>query len=277
MREAGENSKAASGRDVDGLADERAFADTRLSPDQNRAAGSVLRLLETPRERCDLGRTADDDRAQQLATRPRSVRPRDELWRWRWLGRRASRSPAHAPCTDGLGHALEVERSAFGHRKRRAGADEPAKRVADDQLLRAGLARQPARDVDRAPHELVVVCNGLSCVEADADPQLRGRILSVSHIGGTEDRDGALERDGRGVEDHIEGIAFGLDLGTFMPRDLSAHERAVVTQEARRGSIALGFDEAGVVPKVREQERSGERGRRLLPLRAGRLTWRHRA
>ena len=138
--------------------------------------------------------------------------------------------PIDGPRADRLRDALQLERTALRHRDAPAGANDAAQRVADQQLTRAGLPCEAARDVHGAANELVVVRDRLSGVNADTDPQRRCGIAPVAHVGSPKDRDGAIQGDRRRVEHHIEGVAFGLDLGAVVTRDLAANERSVVAQ-----------------------------------------------
>jgi len=103
--------------------------------------------------------------------------------------------PIHGPGADRLRDALQVERTALRHRDAPAGPHDTAQRVADQQLARAGLSGEAARDVHRASDELVVVRDRFSGVNANADAQRRCGVATVAYVGSPKDRDSAIQGD----------------------------------------------------------------------------------
>ena len=243
------------------LPDEGALPATGLAAEHDGLALAGERRVERRGGLFELTLAADDDRAQDL-THGRSVRRGGRCERQRRRG--ALIGDGDAPGLDRLAHTLQRERAAFDHRMALARPDQSAQGVREDDLSGVGLGRKAARDVHRAPDELLVEGDRLAGVEADADPKPVFGVALLLARDLLEDRHSAFERGGGRLEHDVEGVAFGLDLRAVKARDLAPDEVPVVAQELGRLRVPVRLDEGRVVTQVREQEHAGLRGGRSL-------------
>ena len=159
----------------------------------------------------------------------------------------------------GLFDALEPPRSALDEADRRDRPDQPADRVGDEHLARAGLAAHARGDVDRGPDEPLHGLHGLARVDPDADLDRRATRLAGLVLRGAHDRQPALDGAARRGEHDVEAVALGLDLRAAELGDLAPDETPVPVEEGGRGGVAVRLHELRVVAQVGEQEPVGTR------------------
>ena len=106
----------------------------------------------------------------------------------------------------------------------RPGADETLHGLGDGDLARAGDRAHPGRHVDRRAHVATVHLDGLAGVDADADPDRALGMLATRGSRRVDQRETALDRAAGGIEDDVERVTLGLDLGATELLHRRAHE-----------------------------------------------------
>ena len=140
--------------------------------------------------------------------------------------------------------------------------------VTMQQLLEAGahFGHQTHRWNPRMKPYIFGDRNGVHIIDLSQSVPLFARALDFVQAsvarGGIPDGDGRLDGLAHRVEDDVEAVALGPDLGPVECRDLASNELAIAAEELGRCLVAVALSECRVPAQISE-----EKSARLRPTR----------
>jgi hypothetical protein len=133
---------------------------------------------------------------------------------------------------------------------------QPRRACADEHLASVGPPAETGRDVERsAPKAAVLQLDGLTRLDADADPEWKVR-AGILFLEASLKVDAGADRLARGGKDGEGLISSDFDQAAAVRIDLLGHQLGKGRGQPRRCFVAVLLGETGVAAHVSDQDRA---------------------